>query len=191
MKKLLLNILSFTPVAKHIIRTRNTAAPIKIGNYLIQKLLGFNRAAYWPTHFTSKITNPENIRIGVGTAPGLSHGCYIQGIGKIDIGDYTVIAPNVGIISANHDPGNITKHTNSKVSIGRYCWIGMNAVILPGVTLGDHTVVAAGAVVSKSFPEGFCILGGVPARVISRIDPEAVTEKTNSYEYIGYHPKQQ
>lgn len=191
MKKLLLNILSFTPIAKHIIRTRNTAAPIKIGNYLIQKILGFNRAAYWPTHFTSKITNPQNIRIGVGTAPGLSHGCYIQGIGKIDIGDYTVIAPNVGIISANHDPGNITKHTNSKVSIGRYCWIGMNAVILPGVTLGDHTVVAAGAVVSKSFPEGFCILGGVPARVISRIDPEAVTEKTNSYEYIGYHPKQQ
>ncbi len=191
MKKLLLNILSFIPIAKHIIRTRNTAAPIKIGNYLIQKILGFNRAAYWPTHFTSKITNPENIRIGVGTAPGLSHGCYIQGIGKIDIGDYTVIAPNVGIISANHDPGNITKHTNSKVSIGRYCWIGMNAVILPGVTLGDHTVVAAGAVVSKSFPEGFCILGGVPARVISRIDPDAVTEKTNSYEYIGYHPKQQ
>lgn len=46
------------------------------------------------------------------------------------------------------------------VRIGRKCWIGMNAVILPGVTLGDHTVVGAGAVVSRSFPEGHCIVAG-------------------------------
>jgi acetyltransferase-like isoleucine patch superfamily enzyme len=53
--------------------------------------------------------------------------------------------------------------------------VGMNAVILPGVVLGPATVVAAGAIVTKSFPDGFCIVAGVPARVIRRtkeVDPQ-------------------
>ncbi|MEQ1824103.1 MAG: DapH/DapD/GlmU-related protein, partial [Fimbriimonadaceae bacterium] len=53
------------------------------------------------------------------------------------------------------------------------CWIGMNAVVLPGVTLGDRTVVAAGAVVTKSFPEGWCIVAGVPAKLLRSLkEPE-------------------
>ena len=55
--------------------------------------------------------------------------------------------------------------------IGDECWIASNAVILPGVHLGKHTIVAAGAVVSKSFPEGWCVIGGIPAKVIKRLDP--------------------
>jgi acetyltransferase-like isoleucine patch superfamily enzyme len=50
------------------------------------------------------------------------------------------------------------------VNIGERCWLGMNAIILPGVTLGPYTVVAAGAVVTRSFHEGHCILMGMPAR---------------------------
>jgi serine acetyltransferase len=65
---------------------------------------------------------------------------------------------------------NYEIHDEEKpIVIGNNCWIGANAVILPGVEIGDHTIVAAGAVVTKSFPEGDCIVGGVPARVIKWI----------------------
>ena len=57
--------------------------------------------------------------------------------------------------------------------LGKECWIGSNAVILPGVRLGEHTVVGAGAVVTKSFEEGWCVIGGVPARKIKDIERPA------------------
>jgi serine acetyltransferase len=63
----------------------------------------------------------------------------------------------------------------------------MNVVILPGVTLGDHTAVAAGAVVNTSHPEGYCIVAGVPAKIVKRLDPTIVVEQRNPYEYIGYY----
>jgi acetyltransferase-like isoleucine patch superfamily enzyme len=55
------------------------------------------------------------------------------------------------------------------VTIEDDCWIGRNVTILPGVTLGPHTIVGAGAVVTSSFPEGWCVIGGVPARKIKEI----------------------
>ena len=55
------------------------------------------------------------------------------------------------------------------IIIGKKCWIGMNSVILPGVVLGDHTIVGAGAVVTKSFVDGNCVIGGNPARIIRKL----------------------
>lgn len=190
MKKVITNLLSIIPLFKKIIETRGTAAPITMKTYIIQKIIGVNRKAYWPTHFTSRISGVENITIGIGTAPGLSSGCYIQGIGEIIIGDYTIIAPNVGIISANHDLYDYTKHKEARVIIGRYCWIGMNSVILPNVELGDHTIVAAGSVVTKSFKEGYCVIGGNPAKVIKNLKKELCVERKNEFEYYGYIPKE-
>lgn len=166
--------------------TRNTAAPITFRSLFFQKVLRINANVPWPTHFTSRITHPENIEIGIGTAPGLSPGCYIQGIGKIIIGDYTLIGPNVGIISGNHNIYNIQKHEKKTIKIGSYSWIGMNAVILPGVILGNHTIVAAGAVVNKSFPEGFIVIGGTPARIVKYLDKKQIKEERNEFEYKGY-----
>lgn len=172
----------------HISRTRETAAPITIKTLILQKILGFNRYAYWPVHHASVISHPNNILIGKGTAPGLSPGCYIQGIGKIQIGDYTIIGPNVGIISANHDFYDYRNHINGSVVIGDYCWIGMNSVILPDVSLGDHTIIAAGSIVTKSYPEGYSILAGNPAIVIKKIDPTLCKKYSIKYEYYGYIP---
>jgi len=138
LKLSLMRILKYTPL-KHIVRTKSTAAPITIRTIFLQKVLGFNRTAYWPVHFTSIVSYPENILIGVGAAPGLSPGCYIQGIGKIVIGDYTLVGPNVGIISANHNPLNYQIHIPGTVIIGNYCWLGMNATILPK-TLRSETI---------------------------------------------------
>lgn len=56
------------------------------------------------------------------------------------------------------------------VVIGEKCWIGMNSVILPGINLGGNTIVAAGAVVTKSFPQGNVVLAGVPAKIIKELE---------------------
>lgn len=100
-----------------------------------------------------------------------SPGCYFQVIdGNIRIGKGTWIAPNVGLITTNHDVVDITRHEKGKdIIIGDKCWIGMNAIILPGVTLGTQTIVGAGAVVTKSFPNGHCVIAGVPANIIREL----------------------
>jgi len=87
--------------------------------------------------------------------------------GHIYIGKGTWIAANVGIITTNHTIGNLNEHDEPKdVILGERCWIGMNSVILPGVVLGDDTVVGAGSIVTKSFCGGHCVIAGNPARFI-------------------------
>ena len=98
-------------------------------------------------------------------------GCYYQAFAPITIGKDVWIAQNVGIITANHDVNNPENHAEAKpVTIGDSCWIGMNSVILPGVSLGEHTVVGAGAVVTKSFSDGYCVVAGNPAKIIKKLE---------------------
>jgi acetyltransferase-like isoleucine patch superfamily enzyme len=65
----------------------------------------------------------------------------------------------------------------------------MNAVVLPGVELGDFTVVGAGSVVTHSFRSGYCIIAGNPAKLIRNIDPDKCIRYQNKYEYHGYYSK--
>ncbi len=154
----------------------------------MQKFLGFNRNAYWPIHFTSITFGIKNICVGIDSSPGYSGNCYIQGSGKIFIGDYTQIGPGVGIISGNHDiySNDNRKHIRSFVRFGNYCWIGMNSVILPGVELGDFTIVAAGAIVTTSFKHGYCVVGGNPAKIIKKINKDDCLAHEHKYKYNGY-----
>lgn len=56
---------------------------------------------------------------------------------------------------------DLDAHTAPKsITLAKRCWMGMNSIILSGVTLGDHTIVGAGSVVTKSFPEGECVIAG-------------------------------
>lgn len=168
--------------------TRCTQTPVTMRYWFMQKVLGFNRSVYWPAHFTSVIQNHRNIEAGIDTAPGYSQGCYIQGLGGIIVGDYTQIGPGVGLISTNHDSRDNRRSLNASIIIGRYCWIGMNAVILPGVTLGDYTIVGAGAIVTKSFPEGYCLIAGNPAKLIKPLEPDQCVhyEYEQESQYNGY-----
>lgn len=148
-----------------------------------------NKNVYWPVNKLSEVTQPENIYVGIDSTPGTRPGCYIQGLGGIYIGDYVRVASNVGIISGNHDCYNHTIHINKEVIIGDYSWIGMNAVVLPGVVLGTRTIVGAGSVVTKSFPEGYCVIGGNPANIIRHLDKELFVKTRYRTEYYGFIPK--
>jgi acetyltransferase-like isoleucine patch superfamily enzyme len=174
------------PLGKKIYETRHSQTPVTFKLWFMQKVLGFNKKAYWPVHFTSRISSPENIYAGVDTCPGYMNNCYIQGLGKIYIGDYTQVAPGVGIISSNHDLYDSRIQQTGEVRIGKYCWLGMHSIILPAVVLGDFTIVAAGSVVTKSFPEGHCVIGGVPAQKIKDLEPEKCIPFKNEIEYNGY-----
>lgn len=131
-----------------------------------------NITAKFPVAHGCRVVHPENIVFDPDDLNNFqSFGIYYQAIGKITIGKGTFIGPNVGLITANHDSNDLDKHQDARpIELGERCWIGMNAVILPGVTLGPNTTVGAGSVVTKSFPEGNCIIAGNPARLLRRLD---------------------
>lgn len=183
-------LVKLSPLARKISDTADTQTPITFRMWVMQKVLGFNRNVPWPTHFTSVVQHYSKIDIGVETSPGYMPGCYIQGRGGIKIGDYTQIAPNVGIISSNHNVcDNRLAEVKGPITIGSYCWLGMGSKILSGVTLGDFTTVAANTVVTKSYPDGYCVLAGVPAKVVKRLDPSQCVRHRSPIEYCGYRKR--
>ena len=92
--------------------------------------------------------------------------------GEIYIGDYTMIGPNVNIVTAGHpilpELREEVYQFNIPVRIGRNVWIGAGVTILPGVTVGDNTVIGAGSVVTKDIPADVVAVGN-PCRVLRPI----------------------
>jgi acetyltransferase-like isoleucine patch superfamily enzyme len=176
------------PYFSFLFNTTSYQSRVSLKFWFRQKVLniGGNKRVYWPVEPSSMVLDAQNILVGVDTCPGLMRGCYIQGRAGIVIGDYTQIGPNVVIVSANHDVYDTRKHIEGKVKIGDYCWLGAGSKIMPGVKLGDYTIVGAGAVVTKSFPGGYCVLGGVPARIIKNLDPEKCIKFELSPKFYGY-----
>lgn len=108
--------------------------------------------------------NRNNIEIGTGTA--INRNCYIDGRGKVVIGNNVSISPDVKIITADHDINSKDFRFQKKdINIEDYTWIGTGAIILPGVRIGKGAVVAAGSVVTRDVP-AYQIVGGIPARII-------------------------
>jgi len=100
-------------------------------------------------------------------------------IGPVCIGSHVNLAQGIVVTALNHNFSDTSRRideqgiTTQPVVIGDDVWIGANAVVLPGVTIGNHSVIAAGAVVTKDVPPG-CIAAGVPAKVIKRIETETI-----------------
>ncbi|NRP30877.1 putative acetyltransferase [Aliiroseovarius sp. xm-v-209] len=109
--------------------------------------------------------------LSLGDDVDLAKGVLLTTGGGISIGDRTLVGYGTSILSANHKipikGGRIFEsgHEKAAVIIANDVWIGANCTILPGVSIGEGAVVAAGSVVTKSVPP-FTVVGGVPARVI-------------------------
>ena len=111
--------------------------------------------------------------ITIGRDVFINSGCHFQDQGGITIGDGSLIGHNVVLATINHDLSPLNNRENHYVPIviEDHVWVGSNATILPGVTIGRWAVVAAGAVVTKDVGE-FTVVGGVPAKEIRKVSQE-------------------
>jgi acetyltransferase-like isoleucine patch superfamily enzyme len=108
--------------------------------------------------------------ITIGKNVFINHACSFLDMGGITIEDNVLIGPKVNLITENHplNPSDRKSLICKPILIRRYAWIGAAATILPGVTIGENSVVAAGAVVNADVPPN-TIVGGVPAKFIKSI----------------------
>ena len=101
-------------------------------------------------------------------------GLHCTVIGPVCIGNHVNLAQGIVVTALNHNFNDTTKRIDEQgvatkaVTIADDVWIGANAVVLPGVTIGQHSVVAAGAVVTQDVPP-YSVVGGVPAKVIKNL----------------------
>lgn len=119
------------------------------------------------------IRSDYGANLKIGKQVFINSGAMFTDLGGIELEDKVLVGPNVTIISVNH-PLDLEKRRGvelKSVLIKENAWLGANATILPGVTVGENAVVAAGAVVSKDVPAN-TVVAGVPAKVIKKIGGE-------------------
>jgi len=128
-----------------------------------------------PLDPSTMIQIPVYVNIGKFTRIGknvyINHLCTMLDMGTITIGDNVLIGPKVNILSEEHpvNPAERKSLMVKPVVIKNGAWIGAGATILPGVTVGENSIVAAGAIVNKDVPDN-TIVGGIPAKVIKNIE---------------------
>eukprot|EP01037_Dinobryon_pediforme_P007946 gene7946-8019_t len=110
----------------------------------------------------------RHIRMGKNVF--INHACSFLDLGGITIEDDVQIGPKVNLITENHpiDPAQRKSRELKAIHLKRNVWIGAGATILPGVTIGENSIVAAGAVVNKDVPPN-SIVGGIPAKILKSI----------------------
>jgi len=148
-------------------------------------------------HDGVRIHNPELLTIGDNVYVG--PGTKIFASGQIEIEYGVVIGEDVQIMSSNHEydspqqkmlPFN-NNNSYKKTVLSRFCWIGNNSIVLPGVTVGKYCVIAAGSVITKS-TQDYGVYGGNPARLLKyrenknleKIDRTWVREKNKNSIYF-------
>lgn len=138
----------------------------EIQNYLNQ-ITGYENnsvAIFTPIY----INYGKNLKIGKNVF--INFDCTFLDLGGITIEDDVQIGPKVSLVTENHplNPEHRKGLICKPILIKRNAWIGANATILAGVTIGENAVVAAGALVSKDVPDN-TIVGGVPSKIIKQI----------------------
>lgn len=121
--------------------------------------------------------------IKIGKHVFINHACSFLDMGGITLEDHVLIGPRVNLVTENHPllPGERRGMLCQPILIKRNAWIGAGSTILPGVTVGENSIVAAGAVVSKDVPAD-TVVGGVPAKILKQIVEVNEVNKTNSNE---------
>lgn len=152
-------------------KAKETQVAYKLFCFIPQKILRINGTTPWPVHFTSRVLHPKNVTVGIRSNPGLNSGGYIQAKNGIVIGDKCRFGPNVGLVSANHDPDNYDYWIKaSPIQIGNNVWVGMNSVVLPGSVIGNNVIIGANSTVSGNIPSNSIAVGS-PCKVIKEKGP--------------------
>jgi acetyltransferase-like isoleucine patch superfamily enzyme len=146
----------------------NSSNPEEIRNVLSQitgKEIDESTAVFPPLY----INYGKNTTIGKNVF--INFGCTFLDLGGITLEDNVMLAPGVKLLSEGHplSPEERQSLIPKPIHVRKNAWIGANATILQGVTVGENAVVAAGAVVSKDVPAN-TVVGGIPAKVIKTID---------------------
>jgi len=107
------------------------------------------------------------LNIEIGKNVFINHACTFMDRGGITIEDNVLIGPKVNLITTGHplEIENRSCTISKPIVIKSYAWLGANVTVMPGITIGEKAIVAAGAVVTKDVPAGV-IVGGVPAKLI-------------------------
>lgn len=117
------------------------------------------------------VRSDHGLSIRVGHNVFVNHGCTLNDIGGIDIGDDAMLGPNVSLLTSGHPLDPATRRraiTAAPIRLGPNVWIGASAMVLQGVTIGDDSVVGAGSVVTRDVPAGVLVAGS-PAVVVKPI----------------------
>lgn len=123
--------------------------------------------------------NPKGLTIGKGTA--LGHRCLLDARSGLEIGENVCFGTEVMIWTLHHDYNDLNfAAVGAKVKIGNFVWLGSRCIVLPGVTIGEGAVIASGAVVTKDV-EPFTVVGGIPAKPISKRKVQDYNYSPNSY----------
>jgi maltose O-acetyltransferase len=154
--------------AREVVQAFNSSSPADPENRLalLGKLMGKMGKNPWiePPFFCDYGYN-----ISLGEDCFFNFNCVVLDVCEVKLGDRVLIGPAVQLYTATHPLDAATRGAlwefGKPIEIGSDVWIGGGAVICPGVTLGDRVVVAAGAVVTKSFPSDV-VIGGNPAKII-------------------------
>lgn len=152
---------------KLLIRMNSTDDPAEVRN-LLSQITG-NEIDESTTVFTPLYINyGKHIKIGKNVF--INFDCTFLDLGGITIEDGVLIAPKVSLLSEGHPVSPESRHslTVGHIHIKKNAWIGANATILQGVTVGENAVVGAGAIVSKDVPDS-TVVGGIPAKIIKTI----------------------
>jgi len=153
---------------KLLVQMNNSSDPVEIRN-LLSQITGSE------IDESVEVFTPLYINYGKHTKIGknvfINFDCVLLDLGGITIEDNVLIAPKVSLLSEGHpvSPQNRQSLVPGQIHIKKNAWIGAGATILPGVTIGENAIVAAGAVVSKDVTAN-TIVGGIPAKIIKEIN---------------------
>lgn len=169
-----LNEPQFAQVLAFVTRTQELSVQLNVSTHIDQVRERLSDIIGSPIHESTRIFPPFYTNFGrfitLGKNVFINHACSFLDLGGITIEDDVLIGPKVNLITENHplDPAERQKLLLKPILIKRNAWIGAGATILPGVTIGENAVVAAGAVVAKDIPAN-TVVGGVPAKEIRKL----------------------
>ena len=150
-----------------LLQMNNTSEPQKIRQFLSQIIdseIDKSVTIFTPFH----INYGKNTQIGKNVF--INFDCVFLDLGGITIEDGVLIAPKVSLLSEGHPISPEQRHSlvPKHIHIKKNAWIGANATILHGVTIGQNAVIAAGSVVTKDVPDNV-VVGGIPAQILKEL----------------------